>query len=121
MLATEIPVIVSNHPDCRETAERYGVEYHHLPIEPGATGDRSKAAQEARVRELVDRHDIDLVVLARYMQILSPELCAATVKLEDRSTSTTHSCPGLSRCAKPLSPGAFARGVKIIGRNSALT
>src|SRR5262245_38913928 len=69
-LAVDIPVLISNHPDHEATAAWFGVEHHHLPIVAG-----DKAAQEAKVREVLRAHRVDLVVLARYMQILSPEFC----------------------------------------------
>src|SRR5262245_14049642 len=69
-LAVDIPVLVSNHPDHEGAAAWFGVEHHHLPIVDG-----DKAAQEAQVRAVLRAHDVDLVVLARYMQILSPEFC----------------------------------------------
>src|SRR3546814_6910420 len=70
-LDIEVPVVVSNHPDHAAIAEWFGVEYAHVPIVDG-----DKAAQEARVLDLLKRHDVDLVVLARYMQVLSPDFCA---------------------------------------------
>ena len=106
MLAIEIPAIVANHPDCAEVAERYGIPFHHLPV----TAD-TKAEQEAAVLALVDELGIDLVVLARYMQVLSDDMCRA---LEGRVINIHHSfLPGF-KGAKPYHQ-AHARGVKIVG------
>jgi formyltetrahydrofolate deformylase len=105
-LAVDIPVIVSNHPDCAEVAERYGIPFRHLPV----TRD-TKAEQEAQVKALVEEHDIDLVVLARYMQILSDDLCS---HLRGRAINIHHSfLPGF-KGAKPYHQ-AHERGVKIVG------
>ena len=106
MLPIEIPAIVSNHVDCAELAERYGIPFHHLPI----TAD-TKAEQEAAVLAMVDELDIDLVVLARYMQVLSDTMCST---LEGRVINIHHSfLPGF-KGAKPYHQ-AHARGVKIVG------
>lgn len=105
-LAVDIPVIVSNHPDCAEVAERYGIPFRHLPV----TRD-TKAEQEAEIEALVAEHDIDLVVLARYMQILSDDLCS---HLRGRAINIHHSfLPGF-KGAKPYHQ-AHERGVKIVG------
>jgi len=69
-LGIEIPVIVSNHPDYRALAEGYGIEFHHLPVNKD-----TKVQQETQILELIEKHDVELVVLARYMQVLSPKLC----------------------------------------------
>lgn len=71
-LLIDVPIIVSNHPDFEPLAKSYGIEFHHLPV----TKD-SKQQQEAQVLELIKQHNIELVVLARYMQVLSPRLCEA--------------------------------------------
>ena len=106
MLAIKIPAIVANHPDCAEIAERYGIPFHHLPI----TAD-TKAEQEATVVAMVEELDIDLVVLARYMQVLSDTMCST---LEGRVINIHHSfLPGF-KGAKPYHQ-AHARGVKIVG------
>jgi formyltetrahydrofolate deformylase len=106
MLAIEIPAIVANHPDCAEVAERYGIPFHHLPVTPD-----TKADQETEVLRMVDELDVDLVVLARYMQILSDDMCRS---LEGRVINIHHSfLPGF-KGAKPYHQ-AHARGVKIVG------
>ncbi len=105
-LAVDILMIVSNHPDCAEVAERYKIPFHHLPVTPD-----SKASQEAQIKALVDENDIDLVVLARYMQILSDDLCS---HLRGRAINIHHSfLPGF-KGAKPYHQ-AHERGVKIVG------
>ena len=106
MLAIDIPLIVSNHPDCQPVAGRYDIPFLHLPV----TKD-TKAEQEAQIKELVRTHDIDLVVLARYMQILSDDLCEF---LDGRAINIHHSfLPGF-KGAKPYHQ-AHARGVKLVG------
>lgn len=105
-LHVEIPVIVSNHPDCAPIAAAHGIPFVHLPVTP-----ETKQAQEHRVRELMAEYSIDAVVLARYMQVLSDELCA---ELEGRAINIHHSfLPGF-KGARPYHQ-AYARGVKIIG------
>lgn len=106
-LRVDVPVVVSNHPDFRDLVEGYGIEFHHLPVgSPDA-----KAEQERRVLELVRRHDIELVVLARYMQVLSPALCEA---MSGRIINIHHSFLPSFKGAKPYHQ-AYDRGVKIIG------
>jgi len=102
-LPVEIACIVSNHEDFAPLAQSYGVAFHHLPVAAA-----NRAEQEARIMALVERENIDLVVLARYMQILSPELCDA---LAGRAINIHHS---FFKGAKPYHQ-AHARGVKIIG------
>jgi formyltetrahydrofolate deformylase len=106
-LPVDIPLVLSNHGTLRELAGFYGVPFDSRPVTDAA----SKAAFEARVLEEVERNDIELVVLARYMQILSPELCAA---LSGRCINIHHSfLPGF-KGANPYRQ-AHARGVKLIG------
>ncbi|KAH8907669.1 Formyltetrahydrofolate deformylase [Coniochaeta sp. PMI_546] len=105
-LRIDVPVIVSNHPDYKALAESYGIEFHHLPV----TKD-TKAEQEGRVLELVKQHDIELIVLARYMQVLSPMLCSA---MSGKIINIHHSFLPSFKGAKPYHQ-AYDRGVKIIG------
>ena len=106
-LAVEVPLVLSNHGTLRDLVGFYGVPFEALPITDAA----SKAAFEARVVAAVEANDIELVVLARYMQILSPELCAY---LEGRAINIHHSfLPGF-KGANPYKQ-AHARGVKLIG------
>lgn len=105
-LPIEIPLVVSNHTDTAHHAARYGVRFEHLPMTPDV-----KEQQERRLVELIGEHQIDFVVLARYMQILSPELCAA---LPGRIINIHHSfLPGF-KGARPYHQ-AHERGVKLIG------
>jgi formyltetrahydrofolate deformylase len=71
-LKAQIPLVVSNHPDLEARSEIYGIPFHHLPVTQGA-----KAEQEAKVLDLLFEHGVNLVVLARYMQILTPKFVAA--------------------------------------------
>jgi formyltetrahydrofolate deformylase len=105
-LSIEVPLIVSNHPDFATLAATYNVPFHHLPV----TAD-TKAQQESQILELVREHNIDLIVLARYMQVLSPTLCAA---MSGRIINIHHSFLPSFKGAKPYHQ-AYDRGVKIIG------
>ena len=105
-LGADIPAVISNHQDMREMVEWYKIPYYYLPIE-----DADKAAQEAQVLEVIKRHQADVVVLARYMQILSPELSAA---LAGKAINIHHSFLPSFKGAKPYHQ-AFDLGVKIIG------
>jgi formyltetrahydrofolate deformylase len=105
-LPAGIPLVVSNHPDLGDLVRSYGVPFVHIPVTPG-----TKAEAEAQLLELVREHDVDLVVLARYMQILSDTLCA---ELTGRAINIHHSfLPGF-KGAKPYHQ-AWDRGVKLIG------
>jgi formyltetrahydrofolate deformylase len=110
LLPVEIPAIVSNHMDFYQLAASYNIPFHHLPLAAGAS-EEAKLAQEARVLELLDMHQIDLVVLARYMQILSPALCQA---LKGRAINIHHSFLPSFKGARPYAQ-AHRRGVKLIG------
>jgi formyltetrahydrofolate deformylase len=105
-LAVDIPVLISNHTDHADAAEWFGVEHHHLPIVGG-----DKTAQEARVRQILRGHDVDLVVLARYMQVLSPEFCD---EWAERIINIHHSFLPSFQGARPYHQ-AHDRGVKLIG------
>ena len=109
-LAADIPAIVSNPETYRGLAESYGIPFHHLPLKAGS-GAEAKRAQEREVEALVEREKIDLVVLARYMQILSAELCTA---LAGRAINIHHSFLPSFKGARPYFQ-AHARGVKLIG------
>jgi len=106
ILPVDIVGVVSNHDDMRSFVEWSGIPYFHLPV----TKD-SKAEQEAAFLGLVKDLDVDLVVLARYMQILSTDLCRA---LSGRCINIHHSFLPSFKGAKPYHQ-AFERGVKIIG------
>jgi formyltetrahydrofolate deformylase len=105
-LGGEIALVVSNHEDLRPMAEAAGLPYIHIPVSPA-----TKEESEQRLLELVEEHDIDLVVLARYMQILSDDLCRA---LAGRAINIHHSfLPGF-KGARPYHQ-AYERGVKLVG------
>jgi formyltetrahydrofolate deformylase len=105
-LQIDIPVVVSNHLDAEPLAKSYGIDYVHLPVTR-----ETKAAAEARLLELVEEHGIDLVVLARYMQVLSDDLCR---RLSGRIINIHHSFLPSFKGAKPYHQ-AHDRGVKLIG------
>ena len=109
-LGVDIPAIVSNHADFAALAESYGIPFHHLPLPIGADAV-TKRLQEQQVEALLATEQIDLLVLARYMQILSPEFCA---KLKGRAINIHHSFLPSFKGAKPYFQ-AHARGVKLIG------
>lgn len=105
-LPVEIAGVVSNHQDFRGMVEGYGIPFHHIPVDAA-----SKHAQERRVLDLVEQAQVDLVVLARYMQILSDSLCVA---LSGRAINIHHSFLPSFKGARPYHQ-AHERGVKIIG------
>ncbi|XVX19155.1 formyltetrahydrofolate deformylase [Actinomycetota bacterium] len=101
-----VPAIVSNHTDFAELAEWHGIPFHHVPV----TKD-TKPHAEAELRSLIEQYDADTVVLARYMQVLSSELCA---ELPGRVINIHHSLLPSFKGAKPYTQ-AHERGVKVIG------
>jgi formyltetrahydrofolate deformylase len=99
--------VLSNHDELSSLAGFYGIPFESMPV----TTAEQKAAFEARLLEVVEENDIELVVLARYMQVLSPELCK---QLEGKIINIHHSfLPGF-KGANPYKQ-AHARGVKLIG------
>ncbi|WP_027187283.1 formyltetrahydrofolate deformylase [Desulfovibrio cuneatus] len=105
-LKADIACIVSNHQDFRPLAEWHGVPFHYLPVTR-----ENKQQQEHALREIIASEQIELVVLARYMQILSPELCT---DLKGRCINIHHSFLPSFIGAQPYKQ-AYARGVKLIG------
>jgi len=105
-LACEIPLIVSNHPDLESIARHFGIDYHVFPITPA-----TKVAQEEREIELLRDHEIDLVVMARYMQILSARMIEA---FPMRIINIHHSFLPAFQGGRPYHQ-AYGRGVKRIG------
>jgi formyltetrahydrofolate deformylase len=105
-LKVELPVIVSNHRDLEDVVTAAGVPFVHIPV----TRD-TKAEAEARLLEVVERYEIDLVVLARYMQVLSDDVCK---RLEGRAINIHHSFLPSFTGARPYHQ-AYQRGVKVIG------
>ena len=108
-LGCEMALVVSNHPDARRWADFYGVPFFHVPVE----SDR-KAEAEARQQALLAEHGVDLVVLARYMQVLSAGFVA---RWPQRIINVHHSFLPAFSGARPYHR-AFARGVKLIGATS---
>jgi formyltetrahydrofolate deformylase len=110
LLPMQIAAIVSNHEDMRDAAQWHGIPYHYLPVD---RNDRD--AQERAFAAIIDGEGegegADLIILARYMQILSPQLCA---RLEGRCINIHHSFLPSFKGAKPYHQ-AHAKGVKIIG------
>ena len=106
LLAADIVGIVSNHNDYAALAQSYGIAFHYLPVTP-----ETRDQQEQAIIDLVERENVDLVVLARYMQILSPNLCRA---LAGRAINIHHSFLPSFKGARPYHQ-AHQRGVKIIG------
>jgi len=109
-LAVDIPAIVSNHPDFAELAAGYGIPFHHLPLATGSSAE-AKREQERQVERIVAGQQVDLVILARYMQILSHEFCGF---LRGRAINIHHSFLPSFKGAKPYYQ-AHERGVKLIG------
>jgi len=98
--------VISNHPDLRSLVEWHQVPFYHLPVT-----NETRAQQEAEILEIMKRHQVDLLVLARYMQILSNELCST---LSGRCINIHHSFLPSFKGARPYHQ-AYERGVKIIG------
>lgn len=105
-LACEFPLIISNHTDARRLADFHGIPFVHVPVSSG-----NKAEAEQRQLELLAEHRIDLVVLARYMQVLSPNFVEA---YRGRILNVHHSFLPAFSGAKPYQ-AAYQRGVKLIG------
>lgn len=105
-LRADVAAVVSNHLDFAELSAGYGVPFHHLPVTSA-----TRATAERQLLELVDSLDVELVVLARYMQVLGPETCA---RLAGRAINIHHSFLPSFRGARPYEQ-AHARGVKLIG------
>jgi len=105
-LPIDIPVVVSNHPDAESLVRSYGIEFRHLPVTPS-----TKADAEAELLKLHEELDIHLVVLARYMQVLSDVVCE---RLSGQAINIHHSFLPSFKGARPYHQ-AFERGVKLIG------
>ena len=105
----EIPLIISNHPDLKPAAERFGIPYYVFPITK-----ENKLEQEALEMELLREYGVDFIVLARYMQVISPEMIKS---YPNKIINIHHSFLPAFVGAKPYH-AAFERGVKIIGATS---
>jgi formyltetrahydrofolate deformylase len=108
-LNCEIPLVIGNHPDAAKAVEFYGIPFHHIPVEKD-----SKADAERRQLELLEAHGIDLVVLARYMQVLS---AGFVERYPERIINVHHSFLPAFSGARPYQR-AYERGVKLIGATS---
>jgi len=107
-LAIDVPLVVGNHPDLARLAAGHGVPFEHVPV---GTGPGARAEAEATLLDLISAHRIDFLVLARYMRILSPEVCE---KLAGRIINIHHSFLPSFRGARPYQQ-AWEYGVKVIG------
>ncbi len=105
-LQIDIAGVISNHTDLKELTESYGVDFHHIPVTPD-----SKAESEAQMLAMIDDLEVDIVVLARYMQIFSDE---TSRKLAGRAINIHHSFLPSFKGARPYTQ-AFDRGVKLVG------
>jgi formyltetrahydrofolate deformylase len=105
----DFPLVISNHPDLQPLAEQFGLSFRYYPITP-----ENKAEQEAREMEELERQRIDLIILARYMQVLSP---AFVKRYKNRIINIHHSFLPAFAGGKPYQQ-AYERGVKIIGATS---
>jgi formyltetrahydrofolate deformylase len=108
-LVCDIPLVVSNHPEAKRWADFYGVPFFHVPIDASSKGEAEK-----RQLALLEEHRVDLVVLARYMQVLSTDFVA---KFPHRIINVHHSFLPAFSGARPYHR-AFERGVKLIGATS---
>ena len=105
-LSMDVAAVVSNHPDLKPLADWHQIPYYHFPLDPN-----DKPSQERQVWQVIEESGAELVILARYMQVLSPELCR---KLDGKAINIHHSLlPGF-KGAKPYHQ-AYQRGVKLIG------
>ena len=102
----DIPAVVSNHPDAGPLVRSYGIDFHHVPVTSATKSDA-----EDQLMEIVDSTGSDLVVLARYMQVLSDDLCR---RLSGRAINIHHSFLPSFKGARPYHQ-AFDRGVKLVG------
>lgn len=105
-LLVDIPLVISNHPDSRETVEAYGIPFYHIPV----TKETKQQAEQEAIRLLQD-HEVDFIVLARYMQILTPEFVKT---FPHKIINIHHSFLPAFIGANPYAR-AFNRGVKLIG------
>lgn len=105
-IPVEIALVISNHPDLKETVEYYGIPYYHIPITP-----ETKAEAECKELQLLANAEVDFIVLSRYMQILSPQFIS---NYENRIINIHHSLLPAFIGARPYDR-AYERGVKFIG------
>ena len=105
-LQVDIAGVVSNHPDAARLCAAYDIDFHHVPVTA-----ETKPEAEGKLLALVEEYDVDLVVLARYMQVLSDQLCR---RMEGRVINIHHSFLPSFKGAKPYHQ-AYERGVKLVG------
>jgi len=105
-LNSNIPLVISNHNELKNSVEQYGIEYHHLPVDAN-----NREFQEKEILSLLGSHNIDVVVLARYMQILSPKIVK---EYEGRVINIHHAFLPAFKGNRPYHK-AWVRGVKMIG------
>ncbi|MDX1365261.1 MAG: formyltetrahydrofolate deformylase, partial [Arenibacter latericius] len=108
-LAVEIPFILSNHPDLSYIADQFNIPFHHIPI-----SKENKLAAEEKHISLLEEYKVDFIVLARYMQIITPKIIE---RFPNKIINIHHSFLPAFAGAKPYH-AAFQRGVKIIGATS---
>lgn len=108
-LIVDIPLVISNHPDLKQIVESYGIPYYHIPV----TKDTKEQAEQEAIN-LLKEHEVDFIVLARYMQILSPQFVE---EYPNRIINIHHSFLPAFIGANPYAK-AFERGVKLIGATS---
>jgi formyltetrahydrofolate deformylase len=108
-LPVDLRAVVSNHPDVRDLVEWHGIDFHHVPVTPS-----TKADAEAELLTVVQQQQVELVVLARYMQVLSPEWCD---RYEGSAINIHHSFLPSFKGARPYAQ-AHDRGVKLIGASA---
>ena len=105
-LNCKIPLVISNHNDLKNSVEPYGIEYHHLPVSA-----ENRESQEEEISSLLENQNIDIVVLARYMQILSPKIVK---QYKGRVINIHHAFLPAFKGDRPYQK-AWVRGVKMIG------
>ena len=105
-LNCNIPLVISNHDNLRNSVEQYGIEYHHLPVSA-----ENRESQEEEISSLLENQNIDIVVLARYMQILSPKIVQ---QYKGRVINIHHAFLPAFKGDRPYQK-AWVRGVKMIG------
>lgn len=110
-LHCDVPVVISNHPDLKHVANMFGVDFEHLGFSKDLDKVTAKQQQEAAIQQVLDDADVDLIVLARYMQIFSEDFCSRNWR---RTINIHHSFLPAFEGAKPYHR-AHERGVKIIG------
>jgi formyltetrahydrofolate deformylase len=110
-LAVDVPAVIGNHADLADITRAHGIPFHHVPFPLPGSESEDRAAAYAQLRQLVDRHSPHAIVLARFMQVLPTELCAAW---SQRALNIHHSFLPSFAGARPYRQ-AHTRGVKLVG------